>query len=94
MSDLIPGSLYAFSNFSSRFDCVLFTDKVCMTRRNRSIMYSRLVRSKKQLLRDVFMTILINVQHEPQRCDALRYEVIMEFMPIQNLLCSEFIRRL
>ena len=66
MSDLIPGSLYAFSNLArDAANCVLFTDKVCMTRRNRSIMYSRLVRSKKQLLRDVFMTILINVQHEP-----------------------------
>ena len=51
MSDLIPGSLYAFSNLApDSTNCVLFTDKVCMTRRNRSIMYSRLVRSKKQLL--------------------------------------------
>ena len=66
MSDLIPGLLYAFSNLArDSTNCVLFTDKVCLTRRNRSIMYSRLVRSKKQLLRDVFMTILINVQHEP-----------------------------
>ena len=67
MSDLIPaGSLYAFSNLArDSTNCVLFTDKVCVTRRNRSIMYSRLVRSKKQLLRDVFMTLLINVQHEP-----------------------------
>ena len=66
MSDLIPGSLYAFSNLArDSTNCVLFTDKVCMTRRNRSIMYSLLVRSKTQLLRDVFMIILINVQHEP-----------------------------
>ena len=66
MSDLIPGSLYAFSNLArDSTNCVLFSDKVCMTRRNRSIMHSRLVRSKKQLRRDVFMTILINVQHEP-----------------------------
>ena len=66
MSDLIPGSLYAFSNLArDSTNCVLFSDKVCMTRRNRSIMYSRLVRSKNKLLRDVFMTILINVQHEP-----------------------------
>ena len=51
MSDLIPGSLYAFSNLArDSTNCVLFTDKVCITRRNRSIMYSRLVRSKKQLL--------------------------------------------
>ena len=63
---LIPGSLYAFSNLArDSTNCVLFTDKVCMTRRNRSIMHSRLVRSKKQLRRDVFMTILIDVQHEP-----------------------------
>ena len=47
MSDLIPGSLYAFSNLArDSKNCVLFTDKVCMTRRNRSIMHSRLVRSK------------------------------------------------
>ena len=66
MSDLIPGSLYAFSNLArDSTNCVLFTDKVFMTRRNRSTMHSRLVRSKKQLRRDVFMTILINVQHEP-----------------------------
>ena len=66
MSDLIPGSLYAFSNLArDSTNCVLFIDKVCMTRRNRSIMHSRLVCSKKQLRRDVFMTILINVQHEP-----------------------------
>ena len=66
MSDLIPGSLYAFSNLArDSTNCVLFIDKVCMTRRNRSLMHSRLVRSKKQLRRDVFMTILINVQHEP-----------------------------
>ena len=66
MSDLIPGSLYAFSNLArDSINCVLFTDKVCMARRNRSIMHSRLVRSKKQLWRDVFMTILIDVQHEP-----------------------------
>ena len=65
MSDLIPGSLYAFSNFArDSTNCVLFTDKVCMARRNRSIIHSRLVRSKKQLRRDVFMTILIDVQHE------------------------------
>ena len=31
------------------------------------------------------MTILINVQHEPLGCNALCYEVIMEFMLIQNL---------
>ena len=86
MSDLIPGSLYPFSNLArDSKNCVLFTDKVCMTRRNRSIMHSRLVRSKKQLRWDVFMTILINAQHEPQRCNALRYELIMELMPIQNL---------
>ena len=66
MSDLIPGSLYAFSNLARDLtNCVLFTDKVFMTRRNRSTMHSRLVRSKKPLRRDVFMTILINVQHEP-----------------------------
>ena len=66
MSDLIPGSLYAFSNLArDSTNCVLFTDTVCMTRRNRSTMHSRLVRSKKQLRRDIFITILINVQHEP-----------------------------
>ena len=66
MSDLISGSLYAFSNLArGSTNCVLFTDKVFMTRRNLSTMHSRLVRSKKQLRRDVFMTILINVQHEP-----------------------------
>ena len=66
MSDLIPGSLYAFSNLArDSTNCVLFIDKVCMTRRNRSIMHSQLVCFKKQLRRDVFMTILINVQHEP-----------------------------
>ena len=55
MSDLIPGSLYAFSNLAlDSTNCVLFTDKVCMTRRNQSIMFSRLVRSKKQLLQGVF----------------------------------------
>ena len=34
------------------------------------------------------MTILINVQHEPSRCNcnALCYEMILEFMPIQNFL--------
>ena len=63
MSDLILGSLYAFSNLArDSTNCVLFTDKVFMTRRNLSTMHSRLVRSKKQLRRDVFMTILINVQ--------------------------------
>ena len=47
MSDLIPGSLYAFSNLArDSTNCVLFTDKVCMTRRNRQIMHSRFVRSK------------------------------------------------
>ena len=52
MSDLIPGSLYAFNNLARDLtNCVLFIDKVCMTRRNRSIMYSRLVRSKKTFLR-------------------------------------------
>ena len=50
MSDLIPGSLYAFSNLArDSTNRVLFTYKVCMTRRNRPIMYSRLVRSKKQI---------------------------------------------
>ena len=87
MSDLTPGSLYAFSNLArDSTNCVLFTDKVFMTRRDRSTMHARLVRSKKQLWGDVFMIILINVQHE--RCNALRYEVSMEFMPIQNVLCS------
>ena len=58
--------MYAFSNLArDSTNCVLFNDKVCMTRRNRSIMHSRLVRSKKQLRRDVFMTILTNAQHEP-----------------------------
>ena len=43
MSDLIPGSLYAFSNLArDSTNCVLFIDKVCMARRNRSIMHSRL----------------------------------------------------
>ena len=66
MSDLIPGSLYAFINLArDSTNCVLFTDKVFMTRLNRSTMHSRLVHSQKQLRRDVFMTILINVQHEP-----------------------------
>ena len=66
MSDLIPGSLDPFSDLArDSTNCALFTDKVCMTQRNRSIMHSRLVRSKKQLRRDVFMTILIYVQHEP-----------------------------
>ena len=38
MSDLIPGSLYAFSNIARDLTiCVLFTDKVCMTRQNRLI---------------------------------------------------------
>ena len=36
-------------------------------------MHSRLVRSKKQLRQNVFMTILINVQHEPSRCNTLCY---------------------
>ena len=55
-------SLYAFSNLArDPANCVLFTDKVCMTRRNRSIMHSRLFRAKKQLRRDVFMTILIKI---------------------------------
>ena len=66
MSDLIPGSFYALCNLArDSTNCVLFIDKVCMTRRNGSIMHSRLVRSKKQLRRDVFMAILINVQHKP-----------------------------
>ena len=66
MSDLIPGSLYALSNLArDSTNCVLFADKVFMTRQNRLTMHSRLVRSKKPLRRDVFMTILINVQHEP-----------------------------
>ena len=38
MSDLIPGSLYAISNLArDSKNCVLFTDKVFMTRRNLSI---------------------------------------------------------
>ena len=66
MSELTPGSLYAFSNLArDSTNFVLFTDKVCMTRRNRSTMHSGLVHSQKQLRRDVFMTILINVPHEP-----------------------------
>ena len=36
--------------------------------------------------RDVFMTILIIVLHEPSCCNELCYEVIMKFMPVQNLL--------
>ena len=68
-------------------NCVLFTGKLCMTRLNRSIIHSRLVRSKKQLRRDIFITILINVQHESLRCNTfVLYEVIMDFIPIQNLL--------
>ena len=58
-----------------------------MTRLNQSIIHSRLVRSKQHLRRDVFMTILINVQHEP-------YEVIMEFMLIRNLLVMTRLFRL
>ena len=55
MSDLIPGSLYAFSNLArDSTNCVLFTDKVCVTRRNRSIMFSRLVRSKKTIAAGYF----------------------------------------
>ena len=55
MSDLIPGSLYAFSNLArDSTNCVLFTDKVCVTRRNRSIMFSRLVRSKKTIAAGCF----------------------------------------
>ena len=47
MSDLIPGSLYAFSNLArNSTNRVLFTDKVCMSRRNRPIMYSRFVHSE------------------------------------------------
>ena len=66
MSDLTLGSLYAFSNLArDSTNFVLFTDEVFMTRRNRSTMRSRLVHSQKQLRRDVFMTNLINVQHEP-----------------------------
>ena len=34
------------------------------SRLNRSIMHSRLVRSKKQLRRDVFVTFVINIQYE------------------------------
>ena len=64
MSDLIPGSFSALSNIEIRQNCVLFIDKVCMTRLNQSIMHSRLVSSKQQLRRGIFMTILINVQHE------------------------------
>ena len=38
MSDLIPGSLYAFSNLArDSTNCVLFTDKECMTRRTFNI---------------------------------------------------------
>ena len=55
MSDLVPGSFYAFTNLArDSTNCVLFTDEVRMTRRNLSIIHSRLVRSKKQLRRDVF----------------------------------------
>ena len=38
------------------------------------------------------MTILINVQHEPSRCNALCNEVIMEFMLASILLKSDFIQ--
>ena len=50
MSDLIPGSLHAFSNLTRGLtNCVLFTDKARMTRGNRSIIHSGLVRSKKTI---------------------------------------------
>ena len=58
MSDLTPGSLYAFSNLArDSTNFVLLTDKVFMTRRNRPTTHLRLVHSQKQLRRDAFMTI-------------------------------------
>ena len=67
MSELIPGSLYAFSNLA-RFDKLCAVHRLSIYDTTESInkyMHSRLVHSQKQLRRDVFMTILINVQHEP-----------------------------
>ena len=58
-----------------------------MTRLNRSVMHSRLVRSKTAIAAVFFYDYFLKrVQHEPSRCNALCYEVIMEFMPIQNFL--------
>ena len=44
---------------------------------------------QKQLWRDVFMTILTNVQHEPSHCNALFYEVIMEFHADTKLISHD-----